>query len=229
MTVETEPTSHGNRDSIVGRSARIAGSDRSRRELLLGIGTTAAVGLAGCLGRGGGGALEEVSIEAPLAGDPDGAVTIQVFSDFACPHCRRYHLEVFPALESGVLAVGGARYEHYDFPIPVDPEWSWTAARAARAVQADAGDAAFWAFATKLYENQGRLTRARVARLADEVGADGRRVRQVLGNGGYRDVVAADRTLGEELGIPGTPGVLVDGRLVSPGRDSIEQAVTDAR
>lgn len=207
----------------------------SRRHLLAGVGTVAAVGLAGCLGGGtvapGGDPVDDVLADGPLAnpvaGDPDGRTTIRVFSDFACPHCRRFHLEEFPKLEAGLLAAGGVRYEHYDFPIPVDATWSWRAARAARAVQADAGDAAFWAFAAKLYENQGRLTLPLVERLADEVGADGAFVRRAADRQ-FADVIQADRDFGDELGVPGTPGVVVAGRLVSPTAAAIEDAVDAA-
>lgn len=200
------------------------GIGTSRRGVLAGIGTVALASVAGCLGRG-----DVASLPTPIAGDPDGEVVLRVFSDFSCSHCRRYHLVEFPTLEAGLLADGGVRYEHYDFPIPVSQEWSWTAPQAARAVQALGGDAAFWAYSTKLYEYQGRLTFDRLEQFASAVGVDGGTVRAAAGDGRYRDVVVADREYGDELGVPGTPGILLGTTFLSPSAVAIEQAVEAVR
>lgn len=197
----------------------------TRRQVLVGLGITATLGsLAGCLGGDDGDPLP-----APVAGNPDGAVTLKVFSDFACPHCRTYHLSVFPALETGILSDGDVRYEHRDFPIPVDQEWSWRTASAARAAQAVAGDEAFWDLSEELYRHQGTWSPSLLEQLGDEVGADGAAVRRAGMQDQYRDVVQADRTFGEELGVPGTPAIVLDGQLVSPSVTAIEQAVAAAR
>lgn len=95
----------------------------SRRELLV---------LGGLLGAGGAGmvairALRPVGVEvgrtpvtsavladpAPTGGNPDGDVTLAVFTDYNCPACRRAHPEMLAA----VAADGGVRLLYLDWPI----------------------------------------------------------------------------------------------------------------
>jgi protein-disulfide isomerase len=224
MLTGSQPTSGDSHYVPALRNRELGVPSATRRQFLVGLGTTAIMGsLAGCLGGD-----DAEPLPAPVAGDPDGAVTLQVFSDFACPHCRTYHLSVFPTLEMGLLSDGDVRYEHHDFPIPVDQEWSWRSASAARAAQAVAGDEAFWNISEGLYQHQGKWSASLLEQLGDEVGADGTAVRRAGMQNRYRNVVQADRTLGEELGVPGTPAIMLDGQLISPSAKAVEQAVATA-
>jgi protein-disulfide isomerase len=214
----------------------------TRRALLAGAGTALAA-TAGCLGSitggdsgGSGGdtdcdlsARETVqSLPAPSMGPDDAGVTIMAFEDFACPHCRTYHLEEFPSVESELVG-DGVRYEHHDLPIPVSEQWSWAAAGAARAVQDGVDDAAFFDYASALFENQNSYSMSLVQSLADDTGADGCDVRAAATNGRYRPVLEADRQRGIEMGVEGTPTVFVNGRQVNATFDAIRQAVENAR
>lgn len=224
MLPGSQPTSGDSSHIPALRRSELAVPSATRRQFLVGLGITATVGsLAGCLGGD-----DAESLPAPVAGDSDGAATLQVFSDFACPHCRTYHLSVFPSLENGILSDGDVRYEHHDFPIPVDREWSWRIASAARAAQALAGDEAFWKISEKLYQHQGKWSAPLLKQLGDEVGTNGVAVRRAGMQDRYRDVIQADRTLGEEMGVPGTPAIILDGQLIAPSATAIKQAVTAA-
>ena len=112
----------------------------TRRDVLVaGVGLAGAT--AGCLSNAteddgtptstGAGAGD--LLPTPVAGDPDADVTVAVYEDYACPHCRTYSEEVFPQVEEIYLSAGTVRYEFHDFPIPVDETVSWQAASAARA------------------------------------------------------------------------------------------------
>lgn len=201
-----------------------------RRSLLAGMASVGIVGLAGCLG--GGGPDEPTAtphdLPPPVAGDPDAPVTVAVYEDFSCPHCATYNREVLPALRDAYLEPGTVRYEHHDFPIPVD-DWSWPAASAARAVQDRADDDAFFDYADRLYAQQDAYSLDRFAAAAEAVGVAPDPVRDAAATETYRPVVAADREAGVERGVSGTPTAFVDDEPVTPSFDALRDAIEAAR
>lgn len=199
------------------------------------------LGTAGCLGERSGGestpppepqgteaivpATKVSSLSTPVRGDPDADVTVSAYEDFACPHCREYTLSVLPDLVDEFVESGEIRYERYDFPIPVHEKWSWAAANAARAVQADAGTEAFWEYTDLLYENQENYSSGLLADLAREVDADAGAVETALQDDVYRPVVEDDRKRGRERGVTGTPTVFVNDRSVDSSLEEIRGAI----
>lgn len=186
-------------------------SDRPTRRRVLAAGAAAVGGVAGCLGGGDTGetVTPERQVPPPVAGDPDADVTVAVFEDFACPHCKSYNEQVVPDLRAEYVEPGRIAYVHYDFPVPVDRTVSWQAPSAARSVQARADAATFFAYAARLFANQSRLGPATYADLAREVGVDGPRTREAATEETYRPTVAADRETGRDRGVDGTPTVFV--------------------
>lgn len=210
--------------------------ERTRRAYLA---AAAGVGLgatAGCLGGGSSGAngctIEDEptvsELPAPTLGSSDAGVTVMAFEDFACPHCATYSLEVFPQLRSEYVDPGVVSYEFHDFPIPVDEQWSWQAASAARGVQDEMDDAAFFEYAHTLFENQGSFSAGLVTDLANDVGAPGCAIQADAVNETYRPVVETDRQRAVDLGAQGTPAIYVDGQPVSPTYDAIASAIENA-
>ncbi|MFC6865068.1 DsbA family protein [Halomicroarcula sp. GCM10025817] len=210
----------------------------STRRDVLAAGVALAGATAGCL-TGSSDTAESPSptptgetLPTPVAGDPDADVTVAVYEDYACPHCKTYSVEVFPQVEAAFLEDGSVRYEFHDFPIPVDEAVSWQAASAARAVQDEAGDAAFFTYSKRLFENQASLGPDVYAELTEGIGADGETVRQAAVEERYRPTVAADRQAGIDRGVEGTPTVFVDGDPVEWSRvafEPIREAVEAAR
>lgn len=179
------------------------------RRRVLAAGAVALGGVAGCLGGGDGSADGERQLPHPVAGDSDAGVTVAVFEDFACPHCRRFNERIVPDLWSEYVEPGRVAYVHYDFPIPVDETVSWQAPSAARSVQAQADASTFFAYAARLFANQSRLGPSTYAELARAVGVDGGRTREAATDGTYRPTIVADRAAGRERGVDGTPTVFV--------------------
>jgi protein-disulfide isomerase len=204
----------------------------SRRAVLGALAAAAGSGaLAGCLGGSDtpSGPTPVESLPAPVQGDPDADVTVMAFEDYACPHCRTYTLEVLPEIEAEYVEPGTIRYEHHDFPIPVDDRWSWAAAGAGRAVQDDVGDDAFFQYSRLLFENQSSYSIDLVRRLAEQVGADPDSVERAADQGVYRPVLQADRKKGKNLGLDGTPEVFVNGeKTVDPSFDTVAAAIDAA-
>lgn len=211
----------------------------TRRAVLAGAGAGLA-GLAGCTGNAAPGdvsAAGDCAIESeptvselppPVAGDPNADVTVMVFEDFSCPHCRDYHLEVYPTIAEEYLDPGMVRYEHHDLPIPVDERWSWWTASAARGVQETVGDDAFFSFATRAFERQGDYSMETLAETATAVGADPCAIQNDAANESYRPVLEADKATASDLGVSGTPGAFVNGESVPATVEGLRNAIERA-
>lgn len=134
----------------------------TRRAYLAATAGALTLGTAGCLGGGSGGSGNDAvaaigcevperdtvsSLPTPVIGSEDASVVVDVWEDFACPHCATFAVDVAPQLRSEYVSEGIVRYRHHDFPIPVDEWWSWKGASAARAVQDEADDETFFDFA----------------------------------------------------------------------------------
>lgn len=214
----------------------------TRRQALIGATGMALSALAGCLGFGaqsggssgnsstGTGNGNNNALQTPVWGDPQANVTVAVYEDFACPHCQTYNLDVLPQLESEYIKPGNIRYEHHDFPIPVDDPQSYYAANAARAVQDRAGDEPFWTYARLLYENQSSLGAETYASLASEMDVDGTAISDAAVNRTYESTVMGDRQQGIDRGVNATPAVFVGDKSVSePTFSAISSAIESAK
>ena len=201
---------------------------QTRRRYLAATGALAVgPGLAGCLGGGSDGPsgagdtshsceltdrdpVDE--LPQPTVGSDDATVTVDVFEDFACPHCADFALGGLADLEAE-YAGEDVRFRRFDFLV-VDSDWNAPVANAARSVQDELGDEAFFEFTHAAYENQSEYSWQVIGDIAEEVGVDPCRVLSDADGGTYSGVLEADQTAGEDQGVPGTPAAVVDGQLL---------------
>ncbi len=214
----------------------------TRRGYLAALAGTTVVGLSGCLGASGssdsstssgsstsstssnssnsssGGSNDKSSLPAPVAGNPKADVVVKAWEDFACPHCAEYSTETYPKIKSKYVKPGKIRYEHHDLPIPVSKKWSWAVGSAARAVQVEAGDDAYFQFSHNCYEhyvNGNAYTYDFLAKTGKKVGATPSKVRKAAENNTYKAVLKKDRQSGIDAGANATPAVFVNDKQVS--------------
>lgn len=166
---------------------------------------------------------------AAALGAADADVVVREFSDFQCPHCRRYAHEVLPALKDSLLEGGSVRFEFHHFPLDSLHANATPAAEAAQCVADLYGNDAFWAYHDLLFERQaawqdlsdpepylGRLAGDVPAELLD--GPAGRadpsprnRVGTCLNEGAAAATVEQAKTRARALQLSGTPSVFVGG------------------
>ena len=115
-------------------------------------------------------------------------------------------------------------YRH--FPLTNIHDKAQIAAEASEAAGAQ-GD--FWAFHDALYERQSDFNAteegqaiAFLSDLADEVGLDGEQMKADLESGKFRAYVEAHMTEAGNLGLPGTPSLIVNGNLLEGGTPPFE-------
>ncbi|ELZ26207.1 protein-disulfide isomerase [Halogeometricum pallidum JCM 14848] len=214
---------------------------RTTRRAYLAAAGGAVTATAGCLGGGSGtagmadlscdvGQLDQVnSLPRPSLGPDDAAVTVSAYEDYACPHCATYSLNVFPKVKENYIDTGKIRYRFFDFPLPVNEQWSWGGAVAARAVQDRADAETFFEYGKTLFERQGDLTSegySVVHDAAEEFDVNGCEVAASVDQETYKSVVESDRQRAVDAGFQSTPTIVVNGETTAdPSWSTVKQAI----
>ena len=166
-------------------------------------------------------------------GDEDAPVTIVEFGDYQCPGCGSFAANVKPQIQLMLVDPGLAKFVYYDFPLIQIHPHAFLAARAARC----AGDQGrYWDYHDLVFRMQARWSgQANAAGAfqdyAASVDLDGAEFRACLQSDRHAEVVTANMHLGAQLGVSGTPTVLVNAgnqvRRVSGDFASIQSAVQE--
>lgn len=168
-------------------------------------------------------------LDAPTIGNANAGVTVAEYTDYSCPHCRTYALKVFPQIRQKYVRTGQIRYEHHDFPLPVD-KWSRPAANAAREVQRRAGDRTYFEYASALYQHQDAYSYDLFNELANTVNVPGKPVEEAARNGRYCKILNESIQQGHERGVSATPTVFVNGhKLPAPNAEKLSSAIEQAK
>ena len=160
--------------------------------------------------------------ETPVAGNPDGAITLVEFFDYRCGYCRRAK----PTLETLLAENDDLRLAYKEFPI-LGPE-STTAAYAALAARNQGNYEAFhWA----LMEADGPFDLDHILSVARSVGLDAERLARDMEEPALDALIDRNAVLANVLGIGGTPAFVIGDRLIG-GAIPLEQfraVIADAR
>jgi protein-disulfide isomerase len=149
--------------------------------------------------------------DVPSFGPADAKVTIVEYSDFECPYCARA-AKIVSQLKKAYPE--GVRFVFRQYPLPMHKN-AQVAAEASLAAHAQGK---FWAMHDKLFENSRNLSRETVDKIAQEIGLNMEKFKAALDNHTYADAVKADMDLGGEIGVTGTPTMIVNTKRVkNPG------------
>lgn len=148
---------------------------------------------------------------ARMRGPKNAAVTIVEFSDFQCPYCRR----VQPVLtELSEQYKGSVRWAFKDLPLTdIHPE----AMRAAQVARCAGDQGKFWEFRAKLFEQE-LFTDAIYAEIATELKLKTEPLLECADSGKYEQPVNLEAREARNLGLDGTPAILVNGILLTGAR-----------
>ncbi len=164
-----------------------------------------------------------VGPDDPGRGPAVAKVTIVEFDDFECVYCNK----VTPTLRR-LLA------EHSDdvrivfkhFPLIKIHKRAEATHRAAEALRRQGNDA-FWAFYDLAHEHHDDLSDANIERWVVQAGGDLGRWRRDLKAPRVDEKIAADKALGREAGVTGTPNFFVNGTRVTGAKayDAFEAVI----
>jgi protein-disulfide isomerase len=143
-----------------------------------------------------------------VLGDPAAPITIVEFADFLCPHCQEYEPQISRFIETFV-ATGQARFEYRIFPV-IDATLSPYVASLAECSD-EIQQGAFWRAHDVLfnYGASGRIfndTSNITRNFASDMGLDYGAILQCLSSANQHNI---DKTLGEGLGVNGTPAIMI--------------------
>jgi protein-disulfide isomerase len=142
-------------------------------------------------------------------GDADSPVRIELFTDYQCPVCTRFHDEVESALIRELVDNRGFLFRVT--PVALLGEESALAGAYALAAR-DLGR--FEEFAALLYGaqteiNSGTYTEENLRQLASGIGLDTARMESAVERNGYLDVIAGNTAIARNLGISGPPSFAI--------------------
>jgi protein-disulfide isomerase len=146
---------------------------------------------------------------SPVAGNPQGDVTIVEFFDYQCGYCKK----VLPSVQELLKTDGNVRVVFKEFPI-LGPD-SVIAAQTALAAWKIA-PAKYLPFHLALMESRGELDEGRVREIAKKVGLDVEKLEAAKADPEIKATIERNHELARALQINGTPAFIVGGRLV-PG------------
>jgi protein-disulfide isomerase len=165
----------------------------------------------------------EIAVPAgtPSRGPATAPVVMVEYTDYQCPYCAR----VQPVLDQLLERYDGKlRHVFKNLPLPMHAE-----AQVASEAALCAGDQdKYWEFHNWLFKNQRNISRETMLGAAAELGMDTELFSACVDQGTYTERVDADMREARSFGITGTPGFLINGRVLS-GAQPIEafEAIID--
>ncbi len=143
--------------------------------------------------------------DSPARGPANALVTIVVWSDFECPHCKRAMPYLDAVLEKHAANV---RLVHKFYPLRQHPH----AAAAARAAIAAQHQGRYWEMERVLFDHQDEQEDADLVRYAQDLHLDLKRFSADMGSERTKKVIERDHDEAERAGLTGTPFILINGR-----------------
>ncbi len=150
----------------------------------------------------------------PVKGPANAKVTIQIFSDFQCPFCKR----VEPTLKQvSDEYKDKVKFVWRNMPLPFHQD-APLAAEAAMEVFAQKGSAGFWKYHDQLFDAQGTdagIKRENLEKLAQDMGCDMTKFKEALDSHKHKAQIDADTAVASQASINGTPAFAINGYFIS--------------
>lgn len=148
---------------------------------------------------------------SPTKGPANAPITMVEFADFQCPHCAQFA----PALDKLVESRNDIKFVYKLYVLGKFPN----SENAARAAYAAGKQGKFWEMHHIIFANQDQLTQQGLDAMAKQLGIDVGRLHADMQSPETAERVAADRKLGEDLKIEGTPSIFINGRYYDQTQD----------
>jgi protein-disulfide isomerase len=158
----------------------------------------------------------------PVTGDPKGDVTIVEFFDYQCGYCKRTLQHILEVQKEDPRV----RIAWKELPI-LGP----TSEIAARAAMAAKRQDKYLEFHVAVMSNRGPLTDERIFQLAGKAGVDVARLKRDMADPAIEKYLQETLLLARQLGINGTPGFVIGGKLVAGAidKDQMKALIAEAR
>lgn len=149
--------------------------------------------------------LLPISSRDHARGPENAPLTLVAYGDLQCPHCRLVQpiiIEVAGELKDSL------RMAFRHFPVT---QHHPNAQLAAEALEAAGCQGKFWEMMALVYQDDARLDRDALCRMAKKAGVNLKQFTRDLDGQFYRDRVRADYLSGVRAGVTGTPTIFING------------------
>jgi len=165
---------------------------------------------------------ERPMVDGKALGDPTAPVTIEVFEDFQCPACKSFSEQIEPRIIDAYVATGDVYYIYRHWPFLDDRAPRNESDQAAAASMCAGDENRFWDYHDILFanwsgENQGAFNDKRLVAFAEALELDMPAFNSCFSANLHEEVINSDLQKGKDAGVTGTPAVMVNGRILSPG------------
>lgn len=150
----------------------------------------------------------------PSLGPASAKVTVMEISDYHCPFCKCQTLQTFPQIAAEYIKTGKIQYMFVDYPIA---QLHPAAARTHEAANCAGDQGKYWEMHASLFNNPVARDDAALTALARPLGIDTAALQSCLAGGKHAGAVQASVSRMEQLGISGTPMVVI-GLTPAPGQ-----------
>lgn len=153
---------------------------------------------------------------ARTKGSASAPVTVYEMSDFQCPFCARFALEIFPTLDAEYVQTGKIRWIFVNFPLPMHPN----ATPAAEVAMCAAKQGKFWPVHDLIFRNQktwAPLTAPAEYFLtfADSASLDRKAFQECLNTDATLAEVKSDAEAAVRSGAKSTPSFYIEGGIMA--------------
>jgi protein-disulfide isomerase len=143
---------------------------------------------------------------AEMLGSPTAPITVVEFTDYQCPFCQRFHLQVFGDMKKLFIDTGKVRFFSRDMPLDsIHPN----AMRAAMGARCAGEQGQFWKLHDIMGANPDRLEMANLLDDAASLKMDTAAFQACVESGKYREAVQTNVLEALKFGIGGTPSFVV--------------------
>ena len=142
----------------------------------------------------------------PVAGNPNGDVSIVEFFDYNCPYCRRSLPEVLKLISEDRKV----RPVLKEFPILSDDS-----AAAAKLALAANKQGKYFEMYQKLFSEPGKADKDKALRIAKELGLDIDQLQKDADNPDIKKALDESKELAQKLDLKGTPMFLIGDRVIA--------------
>ncbi|MEK6909387.1 MAG: thioredoxin domain-containing protein [Nanoarchaeota archaeon] len=156
----------------------------------------------------------EVEIDgAPVKGEGNAPVTFVEFTDYECPFCQRHFMQTGSAIDARIQA-GEVKLVTMDYPLPFHTQ-AQKASEAAHCARDQGGDSAYYEMHDLLFESGVAGGETAFKEYANQMNLDSADFASCLSSGKFADEVQSNMNYGAQIGIQGTPGFFINGRIIS--------------
>lgn len=148
---------------------------------------------------------------AAIKGEEGTLITIVEFSEYQCPYCGRYFNDAYQQIwdEYG----DKIRYIFHDYPLPFHPH----AQKTSEAARCAGDQGQYWEMHDLLFEKQSEWSAeenidSNLTNYTSQLGLDTTEFNDCLSSGKHTQAVKDDMSLGQSVGVSGTPTFFINGQ-----------------